>query len=31
VRAGIEFVGLSEDELYIVDLLELGSLSSQTV
>ena len=25
VRVGIEFVGLSEDELYIVDLLELGS------
>ena len=24
VRAGIEFLGLSEDELYIVDLLELG-------
>jgi hypothetical protein len=31
VRAGIEFVGLSEDELYIVDLLELGSLSSHSV
>jgi len=28
VRAGIEFDGLSEDELYIVDLLELGSFSS---
>jgi hypothetical protein len=27
VRVGIEFVGLSEDELYIVDLLELGSLT----
>jgi hypothetical protein len=31
VRAGIEFVGLSEDELYIVDLLGLGTLSTTTV
>ena len=31
VRAGIEFVGLSEDELYIVDLLEVGSMSSPAV
>ena len=31
VRAGVEFVGLSEDELYIVDLLELGSLSTSPV
>jgi len=27
VRTGIEFVGLTEDELYIVDLLGLGTLS----
>jgi len=31
VRVGVEFVGLSEDELYIVDLLELGSLSTPAV
>ena len=31
VRAGIEFVGLSEDELYIVDLLELGSLTTPAI
>jgi len=31
VRAGIEFVGLSEDELYIIDLMELGSLSTSSV
>ncbi len=31
VRAGIEFVGLSEEELYIVDLLELDSVSSARV
>ena len=30
VRAGIEFVGLTEDELYIVDLLGLGTLSTAT-
>jgi PilZ domain len=28
VRTGIEFLGLTEDELYIVDLLEVGSLST---
>ncbi|HEX4433642.1 MAG TPA: PilZ domain-containing protein [Acidimicrobiales bacterium] len=28
VRVGIEFDGLSEDELYIVDLLTLGTLAS---
>jgi hypothetical protein len=27
IRAGIELLGLSEDELYIVDLLELGALA----
>jgi hypothetical protein len=27
VRAGIEFVGLSEEELYILDILEVESLS----
>jgi hypothetical protein len=31
VRAGIELLGLSEDELYIVDLLELGSLAAASV
>jgi PilZ domain len=31
VRAGIEFFGLSEDELYVIDLLELGSLSGSRV
>ena len=25
VRAGVEFFGLSEDELYVIDLLELGA------
>jgi hypothetical protein len=30
VRTGIEFVGLTEDELYIVDLLGLGTLSGAT-
>jgi hypothetical protein len=29
VRVGIEFLGLSEDELYIVDLLELTSSGSR--
>jgi len=28
VRAGIEFFGLSEDELYVIDLLELGTLNT---
>jgi PilZ domain len=27
VRAGMEFDGLSEDELYVIDLLALGTLS----
>jgi hypothetical protein len=31
LRVGIEFVDLSEEELYMVDLLELGALSSATV
>jgi hypothetical protein len=31
VRAGIEFSELSEEELYIVDLLELESMSSTRV
>jgi PilZ domain len=31
VRVGIQFVGLSEEELYIVDLLETGSFSSEMV
>jgi PilZ domain len=31
VRVGIEFDGLSEDELYIVDLLKLGTLASSPV
>jgi len=30
VRAGIEFFGLSEDEMYVIDLLDLGSLRSST-
>jgi hypothetical protein len=30
VRTGIEFVGLSEEELYIVDLLELDCVSVVT-
>lgn len=31
VRAGIEFAGLSEEELYIVDLLELESMSGTRI
>ena len=31
VRVGVEFVGLSEEELYIVDLLALDSVSSARV
>ena len=31
VRAGVEFEGLSEEELYIVDLLELDSVTSTRV
>lgn len=31
VRAGVEFPSLSEDELYVIDLLELGSLSGAEV
>ena len=31
VRAGIEFFGLSEDELYVIDLLELSSLNTMKV
>jgi hypothetical protein len=30
VRAGLEFFDLSEDELYVIDLLELGSLETST-
>ena len=31
VRAGIEFFGLSEDELYVIDLLELGTLNTSRI
>jgi len=31
VRAGIEFFGLSEDELYVIDLLQLGSLNGSRI
>ncbi len=31
VRLGVEFLGLSEAELYIVDLLEIGSVNSELV
>jgi hypothetical protein len=31
VRAGIEFFGLSEDELYVIDLLDLGTLHGSRI